>query len=253
MSSAEMGRGRFRAARAHIDSAAQLGHASAVEALTALMALESFVPTSDAELTRLRAALSGPPGAADTRSASGLLATLVAVEAPVRSALLSRLSLRLGDTAAARRQLSEMETAPVQPGYEALRDLFVHTSRARLALADKQPARAVNEVMQLRDRGPEFVGKPTMPLTSSVRFARAEVFAAAGRPADALKWYGAFEHTSPFGHAYVAAAELRRAELLYATGDRTGAAPHYAKVVALWKDADPELQPVVAVARRRMQ
>ena len=44
----------------------------------------------------------------------------------------------------------------------------------------------------------------------------------------------------------------RLGELYEAKGDREGAAREYAKLVNVWKDADPELQPRVAEARRRL-
>ncbi len=44
----------------------------------------------------------------------------------------------------------------------------------------------------------------------------------------------------------------RLAQLLDAQGDEEGAMLHYARFVTLWKDADPELQPRVEAARRRL-
>jgi hypothetical protein len=44
----------------------------------------------------------------------------------------------------------------------------------------------------------------------------------------------------------------RLAELYEARGDAARAAPHYARFIAMWKDADPGLQPRVAQARRRL-
>ena len=51
---------------------------------------------------------------------------------------------------------------------------------------------------------------------------------------------------------YLAGTHKRLAELYDAKGDRARAAAHYAAFVDLWKDADPELQPKVAAARRRL-
>ena len=44
----------------------------------------------------------------------------------------------------------------------------------------------------------------------------------------------------------------RLAELYEARGDRANAATYYNKVLDLWKNADPELQPIVADVRRRL-
>jgi tetratricopeptide (TPR) repeat protein len=51
---------------------------------------------------------------------------------------------------------------------------------------------------------------------------------------------------------YLAGTHKRLAELYDAKGDRTRAAAHFAAFVDLWKGADPELQPKVASARRRL-
>ena len=70
----------------------------------------------------------------------------------------------------------------------------------------------------------------------------------------------AFEHfvTAPSVQRVIADAWhlpwiLRRlGELHEARGDREAAAKYYQKFVTLWKDADPELQPVVDDVRRRL-
>jgi tetratricopeptide (TPR) repeat protein len=51
---------------------------------------------------------------------------------------------------------------------------------------------------------------------------------------------------------YLAGAHKRLGELYEAKGDKQKAASYYAKFIALWKDADPELQPKVAEVRRRL-
>jgi len=45
---------------------------------------------------------------------------------------------------------------------------------------------------------------------------------------------------------------LKQAEIYERRGDRAKAAQHYASFIALWKDCDPELRPVVAEAERRL-
>jgi tetratricopeptide (TPR) repeat protein len=54
-------------------------------------------------------------------------------------------------------------------------------------------------------------------------------------------------------HAFLGPALERLGQLYYDRGDWPEAARHYARFVGLWKDADPELQPRVAVARERLQ
>src|SRR5213075_1950916 len=112
--------------------------------------------------------------------------------------------LRLGDTAAARTYARESEASPVDSDYAGVRDLIVHVARARIAVADRETARATNELAQLMDWGPAFVGKSAMPLTAAERYAHADLLAAMGRRAEALKWYATFANVNVFAYAFVA-------------------------------------------------
>jgi tetratricopeptide (TPR) repeat protein len=51
---------------------------------------------------------------------------------------------------------------------------------------------------------------------------------------------------------FAAASHKRLGELYEAKGDRANAIDHYETFVALWKNADPELQPQVADVRGRI-
>ena len=52
--------------------------------------------------------------------------------------------------------------------------------------------------------------------------------------------------------AFLARTYLRLGELYEAKGDRAKSMDYYTKFIDLWKDADIELQPTVAEARRRL-
>jgi len=51
---------------------------------------------------------------------------------------------------------------------------------------------------------------------------------------------------------FLAVMYRRLAELWENKGDKTKAADYYTKFIDLWKNADPELQPKVADAKRRL-
>jgi hypothetical protein len=54
--------------------------------------------------------------------------------------------------------------------------------------------------------------------------------------------------------AHAVAATLQRLGALYAArGDRAKAREYYGRFVDLWKDADPELQPLVVDARAALR
>jgi eukaryotic-like serine/threonine-protein kinase len=52
--------------------------------------------------------------------------------------------------------------------------------------------------------------------------------------------------------SYLAASYQRLGELYEAKGDRAKAREYYEKLIALWKDADPELQPIVKDTKERL-
>ena len=85
----------------------------------------------------------------------------------------------------------------------------------------------------------------------------ARAYDAAAQPDSALAVYRRYLDT-PSGERGIADAFwrgtvlLRLAELHDARGDSSEAARRYAEFVSLWNGADPELQPRVAAARRRL-
>ncbi|HKV50320.1 MAG TPA: serine/threonine-protein kinase [Gemmatimonadaceae bacterium] len=109
-------------------------------------------------------------------------------------------------------------------------------------------------------------GLPSRECAPCVHFALGRAFGAAGQADSTIAEYEAYIATPywlkltggesteiSFGDALVLAGVHKRlGELYEATGDRQKAASHYAAFVALWKNADPELQPQVEDVRRRL-
>jgi len=52
---------------------------------------------------------------------------------------------------------------------------------------------------------------------------------------------------------YLAPSHLHRARIHERRGERVAAVEHYARVVELWRDADPRLQPLVEEARAALR
>ena len=80
---------------------------------------------------------------------------------------------------------------------------------------------------------------------------------AAGRPDSAIVAYENYlaspmEDPLEIDSYYLPWAHKRLGELYEQRGDREKAALHYDKFIELWKNADPDLQPQVAEARRRL-
>jgi tetratricopeptide (TPR) repeat protein/tRNA A-37 threonylcarbamoyl transferase component Bud32 len=87
-------------------------------------------------------------------------------------------------------------------------------------------------------------------------FNEGQAFEKLGEPDSAIAQYERFangHNTDPENREYFLAAALRRlGEMYESKGDRTKAAAYYGRFVDLWKDADPELQPLVTDIRKRM-
>jgi len=81
------------------------------------------------------------------------------------------------------------------------------------------------------------------------RFLRAAAFDASGRRLEALQTYDSFDLYSIYDLIYLGPARLARARILDQLGRREEAIAEYAGFVDLWRDCDPELQPLVHEAR----
>jgi tetratricopeptide (TPR) repeat protein len=84
-----------------------------------------------------------------------------------------------------------------------------------------------------------------------------ELYDRKGLPDSALAAYKRAVHQPAlfrvFGDAYWKAPSYKRlGELHEARGDRKEAADYYGKLLELWKNADPELQPAVREIRQRL-
>ena len=82
-------------------------------------------------------------------------------------------------------------------------------------------------------------------VSGRARFLRAEALHALGRDEEALGWYASFPDPNGQDLVFVAPARRRSAEIAQQLGRRADAVRHYAGFLALWQDADPELQPDV--------
>jgi tetratricopeptide (TPR) repeat protein len=84
-----------------------------------------------------------------------------------------------------------------------------------------------------------------------------EAYAKAGQPDSARAYYERFLAVGGvyrvYGDAlYRAITYQRLGEMAEQRGDRKAAIEYYEKLIELWKNADPELQPIVKDARARV-
>jgi hypothetical protein len=89
------------------------------------------------------------------------------------------------------------------------------------------------------------------PAEVSDRFLRAELLHLLGRDEQAIGWYRSIAERAPYELAYLAPSELRLGRIYEVRGDAVEAGLHFRRFVALWREADPELRPLVLEAQRR--
>jgi DNA-binding SARP family transcriptional activator len=214
------------------------------------------LPYADSTLVRVRRrAASLPADSAMAGAAFGSVLGMglpIRVE-PVRQYTLGTLALRLGDTASAaaaaatlRRLAASGDATPL------VRDLD-RGLRARVAWHRGHPHEALRllETLEYRDMQGDVTVTP-FAARANERFLHAEVLAALGRDADALRWLASLGAGSVTEVPLRGVSHYRQGELHERLGARAEAARHYARFLELWRDADPELRPLVDSARRRL-
>jgi eukaryotic-like serine/threonine-protein kinase len=138
--------------------------------------------------------------------------------------------------------------------YVRSRQPSVHQALGEIALSEKRFADAVTEFRRA-DVGAD--GQPSGEDPMSVHFNVARAFDLANQPDSAIAefetmlrqhWDSRFDEDM----YSLAGTHKRLGELYDAKGDREKAISNLSTFVELWKNADPELQPAVADAKRRL-
>ena len=130
----------------------------------------------------------------------------------------------------------------------------VHEALGEIALAEKRYHDAMAEFRRA-DRGSD--GQPAIEDPLLLHFNLARAFDLANEPDSAITEFEAIGKVQWYSRIdddvfALAGTEKRLGELYDAKGDREKAISHLSKFVELWKNADPELQPAVADAKRRL-
>ncbi len=171
--------------------------------------------------------------------------------APGQLYLLGLLSARRLDPVAALRYAGELERQP-SPIDAAHGSVFARLLRAEVARVGGQTADALRQIGETPVSATILSTVAWRSANPHERYLRAELLAALGREEEALRWYASFPAPSAYDVYYLAPSHLRRAEIHERRGERQRAAEHYRRFVELWGNADPELQPLVREARRRL-
>jgi tetratricopeptide (TPR) repeat protein len=131
-----------------------------------------------------------------------------------------------------------------------------HTALGFIALAEGKPQVAITEFRR-GDIG--YDGKPARECSPCLSLVLARTFESAGQRDSAATMYEQYL-TTPYwlklSHemdpANLASIHEHLAQLYESMGNTAKAAEQYGQFIELWKNADPELQPRVAEARRRL-
>jgi tetratricopeptide (TPR) repeat protein len=146
----------------------------------------------------------------------------------------------------ARALLAEFDRT-ASPGLRRMAETDRHGVLGTIALAERRPRDAIAE-FRLQDQ-------TSCPVCASANLGRA--YDLAGEADSAIASYERYLSTPYTFRQFVDAIWLARtyvrlAELYEERHDRVKAADYYARFVRLWKNADPELQPKVLDAKRRL-
>ena len=244
----ELTNGRWRAAQAELEAAETMDAGAALEH-RAYYALTRFLSVPDSELIALRDSLRRWDPSAAVEEGDGLLEDHRGLHRYLRLYLLGLLSARLHDEPAARRYVAELER--VDRSSPAGRFAADEAQAIRSELASisgrQQEALTLLEGARFWINSSGLEGSSDSPFTTHFheRFARAELLNELGRDDEALPWY----RSLAYDLLYTGPAELRMAQIYEHKGNRRRAIEHYTRFIELWRECDPELQPLVQHAR----
>lgn len=250
-----VGRGRVRDAFAEIDAIAAYDPLTATET-RALLSLVPLVPTSRETLKRLRAEVEAldPSTVTASGNPSFWFNVLEDRHEIIRMYLAGALAARLGDASAARAYAEQLQgTEPPKEGGTVTSDLATGL-RAHAARTEGRTEEALESLEQANMY--IFYQIPlASPYDAQVleRYTRGVLLREMGRYDEALGWLAHLGGVGAAELAYEPAAALRQAEIYEAMGQPDKAAEQYARFVDMWRDADPELQPIVEEARANLR
>jgi eukaryotic-like serine/threonine-protein kinase len=170
--------------------------------------------------------------------------------------LAARVLAFAGSPDKAQAMLTRFRTEVTDTALRRWREPEVHNVLGEIALAAGTPAEAITE---FRRGDVTADGKPASECPICLPWNLARAFDAAGKADSAAAMYEAYV-TTPYWERYLPeydpmrlpAAHERLGQLYESLGKPDKAAEHYRAFIALWKNADPDLQPRVADAKRRL-
>jgi tetratricopeptide (TPR) repeat protein len=163
---------------------------------------------------------------------------------------------RVGNPAKARAMIARYRAEVTDTTLRRDQQADLHNALGEIALAENKPREALDEFRR-GDIG--YDGAPANECTPCLSFDLGRAYDVAGKADSAAMMFERYLSTPYFAKSNpemdpvrVPAIRERLGQLYEAMGNAEKAAENYRAFIALWKNADAELQPRVAAARQRL-
>jgi tetratricopeptide (TPR) repeat protein len=248
-----LARGKWADARRSLEAIASWDPWTSLE-YRALFSSLSFLPVPQTELSSVRDGLVNldPATVPRVENPAVFIDSHYDLHLLLRMYLMALVSARMGDIDHARQYSEEIERQKFPTGYKTLAADFARSVRAQIDRGQGKPAEALKELEPLLAETKNPLESPFVS-EAYERFTRAELLYEVGRYPEARKWFDHMVESSVFEFAYLPVSTFRRAEILNRQGDSKDAAVSYKAFIDLWRDCDPELRPMVDLARRKLE
>ena len=249
----DLARGRWREAKSELEGIASLDPWTSLE-YRALFSSLSFLPVSTGELSAIRDGLLrlDPVAVPRVDEPAVFIDSHYDLHALLRMYLLALVSARMGDVERATQYAGKIGQQKFPAGYESLAADFARSVRAQLDRVQGKPADALEKLQPILAETKNPLESPFVS-EAYERFTRAELLYELGRYPEALGWFDHLVESSVFEFVYLPLSEFRRGEIFSRQGHFEDAAASYKAFIDLWRDCDPELRPMVDLARRRLE
>jgi tetratricopeptide (TPR) repeat protein len=220
----------------------------------ALFSSLSFLPVSQAELSAIRDGLVSldPTAVPRVDNPAVFIDAHYDLHLLLRMYLIALVSARMGEVDRAEQYAGEIAQQKFPTGYKSLAADFARSVRAQIDRVQGKPADALKKLEPILAETKNPLESPFVS-EAYERFTRAELLYELGRYPEALGWYDHLVESSVFEFAYLPLSHLWRAEIRNRQGDSKNAAASYRSFLDFWGECDPELRPMVDLARRRLE
>jgi serine/threonine protein kinase/tetratricopeptide (TPR) repeat protein len=245
-------RGRWAKAKKEVEAIGVLDPWASLE-YRAMFSSLPFLPVSRAQLSEIRAGLLGldPAAAPRAETPAVFIDAHYELHPLLRMYLIALVSARMGDVERARQYAGEIEKQEIPAGYKSLAADFASSVSAQIDRVQNKPGEALKKLEPILSATKNPLESPFVS-EAYERFTRAELLSELGRDRESLALLDHLVESSIFEFVYLPLSHLRRAEALNRVGDVKGAAAAYRAFIVLWEDCDPELKPMVEMARRKL-